>query len=60
MNSKALIGMLEANGWRQVRQESTHCTFKHPENKLILTVPHPKKDLPKETVQRILRDAGLK
>lgn len=61
MNSKTLIGILEDDGWKQVRQSGSHVTFKHPtKTQLILTVPHPKKDLPIGTVNQILKKAGLK
>ncbi len=61
MNSRTLIGILEEDGWQRIRTESSHVTFKHPLKKqYILTVPHPKKDLPIGTVSQILRKAGLK
>lgn len=61
MNSKTLIRMLMEDGWQQVRQVGSHVTFKHPtKTQLILTVPHPKKDLPIGTVNQILKKAGLK
>jgi hypothetical protein len=31
----------------------------HPTKKGIVTIPHPKKDIPKGTVANILRQAGL-
>jgi len=37
-----------------------HHHFKHPTKKGIVTIPHPKKDIPKGTVGNILRQAGLK
>jgi predicted RNA binding protein YcfA (HicA-like mRNA interferase family) len=53
--------MLMEDGWQQVRQVGSHVTFKHPtKTQLILTVPHPKKDLPIGTVNQILKKAGLK
>ena len=60
MNSKTLIRMLEEAGWKLVRIESSHHTFKHEGRREILTVPHPKKDLPIGTVNSILKKAGLK
>lgn len=59
MNSKKLIRMLEDDGWKEVRVVGSHHHFKHPEKPLLLTVPHPKKDLPTGTVKSILKDAGL-
>jgi predicted RNA binding protein YcfA (HicA-like mRNA interferase family) len=51
--------MLEDAGWRQVRVSGSHHHFKHPEKKGLVTVPHPKKDLPIGTTS-ILKAAGLK
>ena len=46
MNSSKLIRMLEEDGWMLVRIKGSHHHFKHPTKPLLLTVPHPKKDLP--------------
>ncbi|MBU1308191.1 MAG: type II toxin-antitoxin system HicA family toxin [Gammaproteobacteria bacterium] len=42
-----------------VRIKGSHHQFKHPEHKLPLTVPLPKKDLPIGLVKKIRKDAGL-
>jgi predicted RNA binding protein YcfA (HicA-like mRNA interferase family) len=60
VDSKSLIRMLVDGGWREVRVVGSHHQFKHPERPLLLTVPHPKKDLPIGTVTSILKKAGLK
>jgi predicted RNA binding protein YcfA (HicA-like mRNA interferase family) len=60
MNSKDLIRMLEEDGWQHIRTNGSHHHFKHPVKKSLLTVPHPKKDLPIGTVKSILKTAGLK
>jgi predicted RNA binding protein YcfA (HicA-like mRNA interferase family) len=52
--------MLEDAGWQQVRVSGSHHHFKHPEKKGLVTVPHPKKDLPIGTTTSILKAAGLK
>jgi len=52
--------MLVEGGWKEVRVVGSHHHFKHPERPLLLTVPHPKKDLPIGTVNSILKKAGLK
>jgi len=33
--------------------------FKHADKKGLVTIPHPKKDIPMGTVKSILRQAGL-
>lgn len=60
MNSNKLIRMLEEDGWRQARVVGSHHHFKHPTKPGLVTVPHPKKDLPVGTVNSILKQAGLK
>jgi len=60
MQSAQLIRMLEDDGWRLVRITGSHHHYKHPEKRGLVTVPHPKKDLPIGTVRSILKSAGLK
>ncbi|GJG93123.1 type II toxin-antitoxin system HicA family toxin [Cupriavidus pauculus] len=59
MHSTALIRQLEQEGWRLVRYKGSHLTYKHPKRTQIVTVPHPRKDLPMGTVRSILRTAGI-
>ncbi|TKC83813.1 type II toxin-antitoxin system HicA family toxin [Trinickia terrae] len=59
MNSSKLIRMLEEDGWALVRVTGSHHHFKHTVKKGLVTVPHPKKDLPIGTVKSILKTAGL-
>ncbi|PLP99993.1 type II toxin-antitoxin system HicA family toxin [Cupriavidus pauculus] len=59
MHSSALIRLLEHEGWRLVRSKGSHLTYKHPSRVQIVTVPHPKKDLPTGTVRSIMRTARL-
>lgn len=60
MNSIQLIKRLEDDGWYLVRVKGSHHHFKHPEKPGLVTVPHPKKDLPVGTLKSVLKDAGLK
>lgn len=59
MNSKNLIKAVERNGWRLVRTRGSHHQFKHDDYPELLTIPHPKKDLPKGTVKQIKRIARI-
>ena len=59
MKSLDLIKMIEADGWYAVRVKGSHHHFKHPTKEGLVTVPHPKKDLPIGTVNNILKQAGL-
>ncbi|HGP3421825.1 TPA: type II toxin-antitoxin system HicA family toxin, partial [Acinetobacter baumannii] len=58
MKSLDLIKMIEADGWYEVRVSGSHHHFKHPTKKGLVTIPHPKKDLPNGTVKSILKQAG--
>lgn len=60
MDSRELIKQLEADGWFLVRTRGSHHHYKHPNKKGIVTIPHPKRDLPKGTLNSILKQAGLK
>jgi hypothetical protein len=59
VKSLDLIKMIEADGWYEVRVSGSHHHFKHPTKKGLVTIPHPKKDLPNGTVKSILKQAGL-
>lgn len=60
MRSDDLIKMVEADGWVHRNTKGSHYNFTHPTKKGVVTVPHPKKDLPIGTVKNILKQAGLK
>jgi len=60
VNSREVIGLIEADGWYLVRVNGSHHHFKHPTKPGLVTVPHPKKDLLAKTAASILKQAGLK
>jgi predicted RNA binding protein YcfA (HicA-like mRNA interferase family) len=60
MNSRVLIALLEADGWRPVAQKGSHVQFKHPLKPGRVTVVHPKKDIPPGTLRSIEKQAGLR
>ena len=59
-NSGRLVRMLEEDGWVYVATQGSHRQFKHPTKRVRVTVPHPKKDIPRGTVASICRQAGWK
>jgi len=59
MKSRDLIRMIEDDGWELVRVKGSHHQFKHPTKPGLVTIPHPKKELPRGTVTSIKRQAGL-
>ncbi len=56
--SGRLIRMLRQDGWGHVATKGSHWQFKHPAKPGRVTVPHPKKDIPRGTVASIYRQAG--
>ncbi len=60
MKSSDLIKIIKTDGWVEVRVKGSHHHFKHPIKEGLVTIPHPKKDLPLGTVNSILKQAGLK
>jgi predicted RNA binding protein YcfA (HicA-like mRNA interferase family) len=57
-NSRKLIRLLEQDGWVLDRVNGDHHTFKRPNNDKIITVTHPRRDLPIGIVRRIYKLAG--
>ncbi|MGB9792677.1 MAG: type II toxin-antitoxin system HicA family toxin [Thermacetogeniaceae bacterium] len=58
-SSRELIRMIQEAGWVLVRVSGSHYQFKHPTKPGLVTIPHPRKNLPLKTVKNILRQAGL-
>ena len=59
MTSKDLMRVLKKVGWYLDRVKGSHHQFKHPVKTGIVTLPHPKKDLPLKTINSVLTQAGL-
>jgi predicted RNA binding protein YcfA (HicA-like mRNA interferase family) len=60
VTSAQVIAALKAEGWTLVRVKGSHHHFKHETKPGIVTVPHPKKELPKGTLKSIERQAGVR
>jgi predicted RNA binding protein YcfA (HicA-like mRNA interferase family) len=60
MNSREIIAALAKAGWVEVGQKGSHLQFKHPEKPGRVTVPHPSRDIPIDTLRSIERQSGLK
>ncbi|MDA8931048.1 type II toxin-antitoxin system HicA family toxin [Flavobacteriaceae bacterium] len=52
--------LIKEEGWQLVRIRGSHHHYKHPSRSGLVTVPHPKKDIPIGTVKSILKQAGIK
>jgi predicted RNA binding protein YcfA (HicA-like mRNA interferase family) len=60
VSSSDVIRILKAHGWYIARTKGSHVQMKHPQRKGVVTVPHPKKDLPLGTIRSIERQSGVK
>ncbi len=58
-SSREVIQMLLADGWYEVNCVGDHHQFKHPTKKGRVTVAHPRKDIPINTLRSIERQSGL-
>ncbi|WP_211663681.1 type II toxin-antitoxin system HicA family toxin [Lihuaxuella thermophila] len=59
-SSREIIKALKKDGWYLARVTGDHHHFRHPTKKGTVTIPHPKKDLPKGTIKSIERQSGIK
>jgi predicted RNA binding protein YcfA (HicA-like mRNA interferase family) len=58
---RAIIKLIEWDGWRQVRQQGSHRQFHHPTKPGKVTVAgHRNEELRPKTRASIMRQAGLK
>lgn len=61
MTARELLKLLYNDGWYDSEQEGSHKQLKHPVKSGKITVPiHGRKDIPKGTLNSILKQAGLK
>jgi predicted RNA binding protein YcfA (HicA-like mRNA interferase family) len=59
VKSADVIKLLEADGWQLKRVKGSHHHFKHPSKPGLVTVPHPRKDIPLGTLRSIEKQAGV-
>lgn len=60
MTAKEILKELRKDGWKEVNQTGSHLQLKHPIKSGRVTVPVHSGDLPKGTLNSILKQAGLK
>ncbi|MGF1464098.1 MAG: type II toxin-antitoxin system HicA family toxin [Maricaulaceae bacterium] len=58
MGSGELMKALQAAGWTLVRAKGSHHHFKKPGHRNIITVPHPRRDLPPGLLRDCIRKAA--
>ena len=57
-DSRDIIRRLLKDGFEQKSVQGSHHKFVHAERRLMVMVPHPKRDLPRGTVRSIYKQAG--
>lgn len=60
MTAKEILKELHKDGWIDIDQRGSHLSLKHPIKPGKVTVPIHSGDLPKGTLNSILKQAGLK
>lgn len=60
VDTRSILKALLADGWSKVRQSGSHVQLRHPTKPGLVTVPHPKKDIPLGTLRSIEKQAGIK
>jgi predicted RNA binding protein YcfA (HicA-like mRNA interferase family) len=60
VTSSEVIRIIKDAGWVLSRSKGSHHHFSHPSRAGIVTVPHPKKDMPIGTLKSIEKQAGVR
>jgi predicted RNA binding protein YcfA (HicA-like mRNA interferase family) len=60
MKVRELLKILRQNGWLDKEQKGSHLQLVHPKKKGKVTLPVHSGDIPKGTLNTILKQAGLK
>lgn len=59
MDSSKVINILKENGWEFKRCKGDHHTFKKEGVKAVVTITHPRKDIPIGQLMDISRKSGI-
>lgn len=60
MTAKDILILLRKDGWYEINQRGSHLNLRHPYKEGKVTVPIHSGDLPRGTLNSILKQAGLK
>lgn len=60
VSSRRIISILEKHGFTLCRVSGSHHHYKKRGHPGVVTVPHPKKDIPAGTVRSIERMSGIR
>ena len=54
-----IIRVLESLGFQRIRQSGNHATYRHQDGRWTIVSIHPRRTIPRGTLRKIMRDAGL-
>jgi predicted RNA binding protein YcfA (HicA-like mRNA interferase family) len=60
VRSADVISVIKGAGWYLARVKGSHHHFRHDVRPGIVTVPHPRNDIPKGTLRSIEKQSGCK
>lgn len=60
MKVRELLKVLKNDGWQEIAQKGSHLQLEHPTKKGKVTVPIHGGDIPKGTLNSIMKQAGIK
>ncbi len=58
-SSREVIEILKKDGWYEIGCDGDHHQYKHPSKKGKVTITHPRKDIPMETLKSISKQSGI-
>ncbi len=59
VEARQVVQVLESIGFQRIRQSGSHATYRHPDGRWTIVSMHLGKTIPKGTLRKIIRDAGL-
>jgi predicted RNA binding protein YcfA (HicA-like mRNA interferase family) len=59
VKGRQVMKVLETIGFERIRQSGSYVTYRHPDGRWTIVSVHPGKAIPKGTLRKIIRDAGL-
>jgi predicted RNA binding protein YcfA (HicA-like mRNA interferase family) len=60
MDSRTIVRKLRDAGWVHFRTTGSHHHLTHQDTEQVVTVPHPRKDVPIGTIKSTERQSGVK
>ena len=59
MTIREVLKILHNDGWMEIRQRGSHIQLRHPDKKGLVTIPLHSGDIPKGTLNSIMKQAQI-